>query len=266
MKQILFLLLITISLQAQTKDVTLALPWKHQFQFAGYYVAKELGFYEKAGLNVNIKEYDLSMDISKGVATMKYEFGVGHSFLIIDKLNKYNGIVLLNAIYQSSPMILLSRKREDIKTLSDLVGKKVMTSRDQIHGASINAMLFSQNVRQSEYEIIDPSFNPMDLVDSTTDFMTSYSSNEPYTLEQKGIQYTIFDPKDYGYDFYSDILFTSAIMLKNNQKDVDAFRAASLDGWRYAYEHIDEAVDIILKKYNTQKRTRKALEFEAKTL
>ena len=266
MKLLLLLIFITLSLQAKNREVTLILPWKHQFQFAGYYVAKELGFYEKAGLNVDIKEFDSESDVAKDVSTNRYEFGVGHSFLILDKINNYPNIIFLNAIHQSSPMVLLSKKREDLKSISDIVGKKLMMSQEQKDGAAINAMLFSEQVKQGSCTIIEPSFNPIDLINGNTDIMTSYTSNEPYALKQKGVEYTVFDPKDYGYNFYSDILFTNQEMIKESPKDVDAFRGASLEGWKYAYEHVDEAIEIILKKYNTQGRTKKALEFEAETL
>ena len=44
-------------LQAKEKtDITLQLNWLNQFQFAGYYIAKEKGFYKEAGLNVTINE------------------------------------------------------------------------------------------------------------------------------------------------------------------------------------------------------------------
>ena len=266
MNKVLFLIFITISLQAQSKDITLVLPWKHQFQFSGYYVAKEMGYYKKAGLNVNIKEYDLKRDNTKDVALGRYEFGVGHSSLILDILNKKTDIILLNAIHQSSPFVLVSNKRDDIKSLHDIVGKKIMMSRDQTTTASINAMLFSEHVKQNSYEILDTSFNIIDLANGNTDFMASFSSNEPFALKEKGIEATIFDPKDYGYNFYSDLLFTSEIFLKNNKKNVDAFRDASLKGWEYEYEHIDETVELILKKYNTQGRTKEALHYEANTL
>jgi len=266
MKLLLFSIFITISLQAQNKNVSLVLPWKHQFQFAGYYVAKELGFYKNVGLDVEIKEFDTSIKISQDVVNQKYDFGVGHSFLILDKINRFPDIILLNAIHQSSPMVLLSKKRKDIKTIADIAGKKVMASHDQVDGAPINSMLFSNGLTKDSYTVIEPSFNVIDIINSKTDIMTSYSSNEPYTLEQKGVEYTIFDPKDYGYDFYSDILFTSKSMLNKNPKEVEKFRIASLEGWKYAYNHTDEAIEIILKKYNTQNRTKKALEFEAKTL
>ena len=86
-KILLHLLLLITFLQAQSRDITLVLPWKHQFQFAGYYIAKEMGFYNKVGLNVEIKEHDLTRDYAKDVSSRKYDFGVGHSSIILDKLN-----------------------------------------------------------------------------------------------------------------------------------------------------------------------------------
>ncbi len=263
---ILFLLIFVTFTQAQSKDITLTLSWKHQFQFAGYYVAKEKGFYEKAGLNVNIKEYDLQRDNTKDISSGKYEFGIGHSSLILDKLNDYPNIILLTAVHQSSPLILLSKKRADITSLKDIAGKKIMMSNDQTYTASINAMLSSEHLKKNSYQIVDTSFNPIDLINGNADLMMSYISNEPFALKEKGIEYTIFDPKDYDYDFYSDILFTSSQMIKNHPDDVEDFYTASLQGWKYAYEHIDESVEIILKHYNTQSRSKKALLFEALAL
>ena len=59
-KNIIYLLLIIFStfLNANEK-VVLQLKWFHQFQFAGYYAAKEKGFYDEVGLDVEIKQRDL---------------------------------------------------------------------------------------------------------------------------------------------------------------------------------------------------------------
>jgi polar amino acid transport system substrate-binding protein len=65
--------------------VTLQLIWKNQFQFAGYYVAKELGFYDDAGLDVTIKEYEFGTDVTQDVLSQKVEFGVGRSSLVWEK-------------------------------------------------------------------------------------------------------------------------------------------------------------------------------------
>ena len=266
MNKLLLIIVLNMSLFGQIKDMNLLLSWKHQFQFAGYYVAKEKGFYKKAGLNVHIQEYDLKVDINDNVSKTKNTFGIGHSALILDKLNKYPNLVLLAAINQSSPLILLSKKRKDLSKLSDIADKKIMMTNNQVYTASINAMLLSEHLKQNSYKIIEASFKITDLINDNVDLILSYSSNEPFQLQEKGIEYTIFDPKDYDYNFYSDILFTSSQMIKNNPQEVKAFYNASIKGWLYAYSHIDEAVDIILKHYNTQKRSKKALTFEANTL
>lgn len=59
-KSLFYLILILLStfLNANEK-VVLQLKWFHQFQFAGYYAAKEKGFYDEVGLDVQIKERDL---------------------------------------------------------------------------------------------------------------------------------------------------------------------------------------------------------------
>ncbi|MFC1826292.1 ABC transporter substrate-binding protein, partial [Thermodesulfobacteriota bacterium] len=126
--------------------VTLQLIWKNQFQFAGYYVAKELGFYDKAGLDVTIKEYEYGIDTTADVISQKASFGVGRSSLILDYIEGKN-VYLLSAIFQHSPFVLLSKKREDLKKVHDLVGKKIMLTDDLLNQASLIAMLRGNGVQ-----------------------------------------------------------------------------------------------------------------------
>ena len=91
-------------------------------------------------------------------------------------------------------------------------------------------------------------------------------SNEVFYLDQQNIKYDIWDPKDYGFDFYDDLLFTSTDTLSKNSKMVENFRQASLRGWEYAFEHMDETIQLILEKYNTQNKSKEALEYEASKL
>ena len=265
-KIIFFILFTVILLEAKTKNITLLLPWKHQFQFAGYYVAKELELYKKAGLNVTIIEHDLKRDISKDISSQKYNFGIRHSSVILDKINNYPNLKLLKVIHQSSPFVLLSKKRQDIKTISDFKNKTIILGEDKTDIAPINAMFLSKKLNNNDYKTMKNTFCLSKLIDNSADLKAVYSSNEPYILKEKGIEYTIFDPKDYGFDFYSDILFTSSQMIKTNPDDVKAFTKATMQGWKYAYENIDKTISIILKKYNTQSKTKEALLFEAQTL
>ena len=89
---------------AQTlTPITLQLAWKYQFQFAGYIMAKEKGFYEQAGLDVTLKEYALNIEINREVLQGKAHFGIARSDLILDRLNEDMKFVQLFALGQASP-------------------------------------------------------------------------------------------------------------------------------------------------------------------
>ena len=268
MKYIFLLLLFINPLFSNSKPlekVSIQLAWLHQFQFAGYYMAKEKGFYAEAGLDVELKEYKYGLDIPSEVIEQKSEYGVGRSSLI--KLHSEGaGIVALSAIFQSSPVVLISLKSSGIENVSDFVGKKLMMTKTMVETASLYAMISSAKINEGSFQSKEHSFNLEELINGSIDLYAGYLSNEPYLLNERDIEYNLFHPADKGFDFYSDILFTSQEELNANPQRVKLFRNASLSGWRYAFENIEESVELIYKKYNTQNKSLAALRFEAKEL
>ena len=256
MKKILLItFFLTIFLYAQNdKKITLQLNWLNQFQFAGYYMAKEKGFYKDVNLDVKIKESNSNTDVVKEIETKNADFAVGRSSLIIEKINGKD-IVALCAIYQESPLILLVKKDSNITSVKDLRNKKIMITPDARYSAPVLAMLSANELTINDFRIQKHSFDINDLINRKTDAMASYISNEPILLNEKGIEYTIFNPKDFGFDLYSDILFSSSEYIKNNPKITKDFYEASLKGWKYAFENLAETAEIIYSKYNTQNKT-----------
>ena len=263
---LIFMLIFLPLLHAkELEKVSLQFQWLDQFQFAGYYMAKEKGFYTDAGLDVEFKKFDFKTDTVDDVLNHSTTYGIGRSSLIIDK-SKKKKIKLLSAIFQSSPLILLATKNSNILSIKDFINKKIMTTSDAYLSVSLHAMANHGHVDPSQMIEQQHSFNIQDLIDGKTDLMASYISNEPFLLKQKGVEYTVFDPKDYGFNFYSDILFTSEQEIQTYPKRTQKFRIASLKGWEYAFQNIDETVELILKKYNTQNKSKEALLFEAQEL
>lgn len=258
---LLFLLLVT-SLNAQSNDkVTLYLDWLNQFQFAGYYIAKEKGYYKAIGIDISIKEFDIDTNILKNVMENTATFGVGKSSLIIDKFNG-NDLILLSSIYQASPLVLISLKDSNINNPKDLINKNVMITDDAISSASINSMIISQGIKLNDITIQKHSFNINDLINKKTDAMACFLSNEPYFLEKHNIQYNILNPHNYNFDFYEGILYTSQKELLTNPTRVQNFNNASLKGWRYAFNNIEETAKLIYEKYNTQNKSLDSLIYE----
>lgn len=260
----LFLMSLTPALQAKEK-ISLQLLWKHQFQFAGYYMAIEKGFYAEEGLEVSLKEFDFGIDLVDEVIQGNSQFGVARTSLLIDK-NAGADVVALFAAYQQSPLMLLTRKDSGILLSSDLKGRDVMITNDAKKVGEIIAMLLQAGITVSDFNQQRHSYNVQDLIDRKTDAMASYISNEPYQMDRKGVSYNIIHPKDYGFDMYSDILFTSREYIEQNPEQTDKFYRASIRGWLYAFNHIEETARLIFEKYNTQNKTIEALAFEGREL
>jgi signal transduction histidine kinase/ABC-type nitrate/sulfonate/bicarbonate transport system substrate-binding protein len=236
--------------------------WLDQFQFAGFYVAKEKGFYKDVGLDVELKKYNSSISVLDEVINKKADFGTNSSSLIVDKSNGKN-IVLLGSIFQSSPLILLALKDSKLKYLNDIKNKTLMITNEQERFATFSSMLTSKGVNLSDLNLINHSFNVDDLINKKTDLMLAYTTNEPFILREKGYESTIFNPKDYGFDFYEELIFTTNEFAQNNPEIVKDFYKATIKGWEYAFENIEETVNLILNKYNSQNKSLASLLFEA---
>jgi signal transduction histidine kinase/ABC-type nitrate/sulfonate/bicarbonate transport system substrate-binding protein len=249
----------------ELKKVTLQLSWFNQFQFAGYYIAKEKGFFEELGLDVEIIPFSYGLDIPKSVNDGKIDFAVGRETLILERVKNPN-IVALYAIFQSTPLILLSTKESEINSINDFSNKKIMTTIDDASEVSLKAMITSNKIKLDNLTFLKHTHNIDDLLNKNTDVISAYISKSPYTLQKKGVEYNIFDPKKYGFDMYSDMLYTNQNLINSDLNAVLALKKASLKGWEYAYSNIEESVDLILEKYNSEKLEKDELLYEAKEL
>ena len=259
---------IFLNINLYSKDltkVTIQLSWFDQFQFAGYYMAKEQGFYKDAGLDVQILPFSLGMNIPKMVNDGDVDFAIGRENLILEKA-KYPKIIALAAIFQATPLVLLTTKDSGIDTFKKFENKKLMRTKDDGSEVSLKAMLSASKIDLKSITQVEHSHNIYDLIEKRVDIISAYTSKAPYILQKEQIKYNIFYPKDYGFDMYSDFLITNIDKYNNDYNIVEKFKKASLKGWEYAYNNIEKSVDIIFEKYNTQNLSKEELIFEANEL
>jgi len=271
MKNILCLLLLALLLCCHGRDtragqppadtIKLQLQWKHQFEFAGFYAAREKGYYKEAGLDVEFVEYDNSKNIVDEVLSNRVQFGVTYSSIIADYLSG-KPLILVANFFKQSPLVLVTQK--DITTPAQLKGKRVMGVSDTIDNITLLTMLNKFGVSINDIESIPPTYNLDDFIDKKIDAMSVFITNELYTLDAQQAAYNLFDPTVYGAEYYDVNLFTSQEEAENNPDRVEAFKNATIRSWQYALKHQGEIVDLILKKYNSQNKSRAALLFEAR--
>ncbi|MDF2182370.1 ABC transporter substrate-binding protein [Neptuniibacter sp. CAU 1671] len=252
-------------LSAAEETVRLQLLWKHQFQFAGYYIAKEKGLYTEAGIDVQFLELPPGQDPADIVTRGDAEFGVGRSSLVLQRARGAPVVAML-AAFQYSPLMLMTRADSDIKSPADLAGKRVEITLEAQQGSEIIAMLLKYGLTIDQIVLVPHSFSIEKLINHQSDAVASYVSNEPYAMSLRGFDVNQIHPQAHGFPMYSDILFTSEKLARTRPDLVQRFRTASVQGWLYAFDNIDETVALILNKYNPQGRTADALKYEAESL
>jgi ABC-type nitrate/sulfonate/bicarbonate transport system substrate-binding protein len=259
---LVFVILLVLPQKSYGEQVVIQLRWKHQFQFAGYYMALEKGYYKEANLDVELRTVTPGINIIDEVLSQRAQFGIGCTGLLINRLSG-NKVVVVSTIFQHSPTIFMALVESGIKTLKDFVNKKVM-----IHSgytsSSLVALLHKEGLIDKIQRVVT-SFDVHSLITGEADVFNAYLSNEPEVLDGLKRKYVIINPRDYGLDFYGDALFTSQNFLQESPDAVEKIRIATIKGWQYALDHPEETIKVIIDKWKSTS-SKHHLRFEANVI
>jgi ABC-type nitrate/sulfonate/bicarbonate transport system substrate-binding protein len=90
-------------------------------------------------------------------------------------------------------------------------------------------------------------FDPTVLVAGKVDAYLAYITNEPIELAEKyHLNVNIIPASKYGYDFYSDVLFTTDALIKSNPTLVKTVVSVMDRGWKYALAHPAEVANYVV--------------------
>jgi len=259
---------LTLSMAAAEPPVKVVvqLPYLHQFQFAGLYAAQAQGYFQALGLDVELRTTDSERRSSLyEVLEGRAQFGISQGpQLVASRLNGQD-VVVVAAIMQHSPQVLVTRAADNIHTPHDLIGKRVALDQTSLV-SEVRLMLEREGVAMDRIEVITNQWNVNEVQAGTADAMSTFVIDTPYELEQEGIKVNIIRPVDYGVDFYGDCLFTTAAIARDQTGLVEAMRRAVAQGWDYALHHPEEMVDWILAHHGAQRASlnRGQLRYEAR--
>lgn len=221
-------------------------------------MAKEKGYYAQAGLDVDIRAAMPGQEPMEDVINGHADFGVGTTDLLLMR-DREIPVVVLAAIFQHSPLAMMARADSGILNVHQLGGKPLMI---EPHSAELWAYFTKEGMDSDDIDYIDHTFDTRELLGGQVSAMSVYVTDEPFMLKQAGVGYHLLRPIASGIDFYGDNLFTLQSTIDNHPGRVQAFVDATLRGWRYAFEHVHETIDVILRDYPTAK-SREHLLFEA---
>ncbi len=220
--------------------------WSPQAQFAGYYVAYEKEFYKKHGLDLTIIPGGPHRSPLDHLRQKKADFGSLWLCSAIEKRGQGLNLINIAQIMQKSALMLVAKKGSGIRTPQDMNGKKVGLWRNEFQ-IQPRALFKKYNLK---VRIIPQSFSVNLFLQGGVDVTSAMWYNEFHTLLNSGLnpdELSTFFFFDYGLNFPEDGLYCLEETLKKDPELIRTFVRASLEGWLYAFDHPEEALDIILK-------------------
>jgi NitT/TauT family transport system substrate-binding protein len=223
--------------------------WQPQAQFAGFYVAYEKGFYRQHGLDVRILRGGPDRPPSEMLARGRADFGT--MFLTTGIIQRSRGVKLVNLaqMVQRSALMLVARKSSGILEPEDINGKKVGLWGEDFQG---QARAFFRKYHLTVKNV--PQGTTLNLfLRGGVEVASAMWYNEYHLIINAGVdpdELTTFMLADHGFNFPEDGIYCREDLVKDHPRRCRQFVRASLQGWQYALEHPQEALDIVMNYVN----------------
>lgn len=233
-------------LRGQGKKLVFSAHWLPQAQFAGFYVAKDQGFYKEAGLNVEIIHPPASIPATEFLKNGKAD--IISLFLTTAINNRQQGLDLISIgqLSQHSAILFVSLKKNGIHELSGFNGKRIgvwSSGYDEVPKA-----MTAKNQLSVEWVPLLSTVNL--LLAGGIDIMTVMYYNEYNQIYLTGVdvdEMNTFFMSDYGFDVPEDGLYVLRQTALSRNKDLRAFMEATLRGWQYASQNKEYTLDLVIR-------------------
>ena len=241
------------ALAGESTSATIKLDFIIGGKHAPWFVALEKGFYAKRGLNPTIQSSTGSADTVRTIGAGGADFGFADISTTI--VAKSRGTpVQIAAQFGYVPTTIMWREDTDIKKLKDLEGKSYAISPGQAQWYLMPAYCRINKIDYKAIRIQETAapLQPAALVAKKADFIVMYRASNDEVAElaatKQGIKLNRIFMKDTGLDIYGTGLVVKDEDLKKRPELVRAYVEATLEGLRYARDHQEEALKILLKQ------------------
>lgn len=217
--------------------------WTAQAQFAGYYVAQELGFYYKAGIDVEIVHPSVTQTAISRIRNNESQATTLQLAQAMEIVN--DGIPLVNILQTSmnnAMVIVSSRGMNPLKQTGAKVG---------IWNAGFGQVAICMGLKENlNYRWI-PFANSVNLfISGAIDATLAMSYNEYYQLVQTGIELdedNVYRFCDHGYNIQEDGVYMTKEYYDTHKDQAQKFAEASRQGWEWAIQNPEETLEIVMQ-------------------
>ncbi|MBR5465418.1 MAG: ABC transporter substrate-binding protein [Alistipes sp.] len=243
LKQLLIALMVFVGVGAQAQQIVFTPQWTAQSQFAGYYVAQEMGFYEEAGVDVVI-EHTSTSDFALNRLLRGQSNAI--TMLLFDAISHISqGVEIVNVLQtsQRSGHVIVVRD-DNIKKIEDLQGLRVGIWRSNFNQlADLINLDYGLNI---EWITFIQSINL--YISGAIDATLAMTYNELYWIRSSGFENKrVISMDEIGHDYPDEGLYVSREYCEKYPDKARAFAEASRRGWEWARQNPEKTLEIVLK-------------------
>ncbi|HZA73295.1 MAG TPA: ABC transporter substrate-binding protein [Propionibacteriaceae bacterium] len=241
---------------AELTPVKLQLQWVAQAQFAGYYAAVEQGYYEEAGLDVEIVEGGPDIVPQDVLSAGDVDYAISWVPKVLGSIEKGAKITNVAQIFERSATTQISFKDKNITAPAQLAGKKV-GSWGYGNEWELFAGMQKSGVDVKDISLIQQAFDMNGFLAGDIDAAQAMTYNEyAQVLETKNPDTgELYKPEDLNVIDWNDVgtaMLQDAIWANSDKLSEPAYAdqttkliKASIKGWVYARDNPEEAAKIV---------------------
>ena len=238
-------ILLTLGGCLQAQEIVFTPKWTAQAQFTGYYVADKMGFYKDEGLNVRVQHPTIAESSFSFLQAGRAQFVVMNLSQAL--ISRAAGAKVVNIMQTSQSNSLMLVTRQPLRSIAELHNRKIAVwnhlSQDLLE------MLAQRYKLDIEWIRFNSGVNL--FLSGAVDICLVGSYNEYPQLEEFGMNIDsacVFRLADFGYDLPEDGLYVTEEYYGQHKEQVEKFVKASMRGWRWANEHREQALDLVMQR------------------
>ena len=231
--------------------ITIVLDWTPNTNHTGIFVAQAKGFFEEAGLNVEVVQPPEDGAVTL-VASGKAQFGVSFQDSLAPAFagDSIMPVTAVAAVIQHNTSGIVSRAGEGMDTPKGLEGKKYATWDLDVEKATIRDVMKADGGNFDLVELIPSTVTDevSALRSGSVDAIWIFYGWAGVACEVAGLDTDYFEFADIDpvFDYYTPVIIGNNAWLEENPETAKAFVEALSKGYTYAAQNPNEAADILM--------------------
>ena len=236
---------------ARSKSINYTLSWLPTGQYAFVYIARQLGFWKKRGLDVNITRGYGSMGATQGISTEKFDMGGAATGAVIIGNARGLNLKLVGTQGYDGGLCILVPANGPIKTPKDLAGKRIGVTAAGGDTPFLPAYCRLAGIDYKSLSVVslDSQIIEQSVINGRVDCMIAFAMSSIPNFVTQNFPVKPLRFSDYGLNFYWVNTLVSANLMAKEPEVVTDIQAGLMEGMKWCMLNPEEAVERHLKEH-----------------